>query len=52
MYTFKQNMSKEVCVAWWPEATIQRCKLRAATGPRHNLFTYRFTSLDKPIERI
>ena len=30
MYTFKQNLSKEVCVAWWPEATIQRCKLRAA----------------------
>ena len=30
MYTFKQNMRKEVCVAWWPEATIQRCKLRAA----------------------
>ena len=30
MYTFKQNMSEEVCVAWWPEATIQRCKLRAA----------------------
>ena len=30
MYTFKQNMSKEVGVAWWPEATIQRCKLRAA----------------------
>ena len=30
MYTFKQNMSKEVCVAWWPEAIIQRCKLRAA----------------------
>ena len=30
MYTFKQNMSKEVCVAWWRKATFQLCNLRAA----------------------
>ena len=38
MYTFKQNMSKEVCVAWWPEAIIRQAGtsiVRSSTVTRH-----------------